>query len=151
MKKIFYEKIGKKYVPVNEYDSDLLHSLSNGSYLVTVRPSSVSTVRVIEPMLAPMIAAGLYARDKIEKALLESSNFSPVQQPITLEQKVAWDNLAKAFGDGSSSLQRKSVHDIAHAGVQAMQDQAQLILKNESARRAFEHFLLVSKLSMENT
>ena len=38
MKKIFYEKQGRKYVPVSEYDNDFLDSFTQGTHLVMSYP-----------------------------------------------------------------------------------------------------------------
>ena len=38
VKKVYYEKIGRRYRPVAEYDSDLLDSFPKGSHLICVYP-----------------------------------------------------------------------------------------------------------------
>jgi hypothetical protein len=149
MKKIFYEKVGKRYVPVSEYNDELLDSRKYGDYLISVRPGCTSTIKVVDPAFAPMVAAGLYARQSIEEALLESSKFSPSREPITAEQQEAWKRLSDSFGEQSSTLQKKSIHEIAQTGIDEMQKQANLLLTNDSVKIAFNNFLLVSKLTQE--
>jgi len=38
MKKIYYEKVGRKYIPVSEYDSNLLDGFTKGNHLVMSYP-----------------------------------------------------------------------------------------------------------------
>ena len=42
MKKIYYEKKGRRYVPVAEYDNDFMDSLTKGTHLVMSYPGGTS-------------------------------------------------------------------------------------------------------------
>ena len=97
MKKIYYEKVGRKYIPVSEYDSNLLDGFTKGNHLVMSYPGGQTRRFNIEPALAPMIAAGRYAEDAMSKAVQQASEMRPHNKPITVKQKKAWDALAKAF------------------------------------------------------
>jgi len=74
MKKIYYEKKGRRYVPVAEYDSDLMDSFSKGTHLVMVYPGGSSRRYNIDPNYAAMIAAGRVAEDAISRAISYASN-----------------------------------------------------------------------------
>lgn len=149
MKKIYYEKQGRRYVPVAEYDNDFLDSFTKGNHLVMCYPGGVSRRFNIEPALAPMIAAGRYAEDAICRALNKASEMRPARTPITPAQQRAWKTLAKAFGDELATLHGASIHDIAEAGVNAMQEEANKLLKHEAVKQAYEHFMLVCALAKE--
>jgi hypothetical protein len=41
------------------------------------------------------------------------------------------------------------VHDCAEAGVKAMQEEANKLMKHEGVRKAYEHFLLMCELTKE--
>ena len=56
MKRIYYEKIGRRYRPVAEYDSDFLDSFSRGAHLVLCYPGGSSRRFNVEPNHAAMIA-----------------------------------------------------------------------------------------------
>lgn len=150
MKKIYYEKKGRRYVPVAEYDSDFLDSFTKGNHLVMSYPGGVSRRFNIDPALAPMIAAGRFAEDAICKAISKASELRPEKTPITPEQKAAWENLAKAFGSDLCTLRGASIHDCAEAGVKAMQEEAMRLMENESVRKAYDHFMLMCKLVKES-
>ena len=150
MKETFYRKVGRRYVPVKEYDDELLHSFSKGVHLVVCQPGSTMYSHNIDPEFAPMIAAGIYARDAISRAIVEASNLRPARQPITPEQRSAWQNFADSLGDYLATLNGASAHDITQAGVDAMVAEADKLMKNESVRKAYEHFLLMAKLAQEN-
>jgi len=150
MKKVYYEKVGRRYVPVSIEDATV-NSFREGSHLVVSVPKNYTMYRYnVDPAFAPLIAAGCYARPAIEDALHKASEKRPTRKPITPEQLAAWQKLAEAFGDDLATLQCPSIHDIAQAGVDELQRQAEDLLKNPTVRRAYEHFLVVAKLAMES-
>lgn len=150
MKKIFYEKVGRRYKPVSEYDNDLLDALPKGDHLVSVYPGGSSRRYNVDPDYASLIAAGRVAEEAICSAMVKASELKPSKTPITLEQKAAWEQLAKAFGDDLATLQGASVRDIAEAGVNAMFDEAEKLMSNPAVRKAYDHFQLMCKLAREH-
>jgi hypothetical protein len=150
MKKIYYEKVGRRYVPVSEYDNDLLDAFTKGTHLVQVYPGGASRRYNIDPAYAPMIAAGRVAEDAICRAISKASELRPKSTPITPGQKKAWEKLAKEFGDDLCTLHGLSVHDCAEAGVRAMMEEADKLLANPTVRNAYEKFLFVAELSKEH-
>ena len=150
MKKIYYEKVGHKYVPVAEYDNNLLDSFTKGTHLVQVYPGGASRRYNIDPAYAPMIAAGRIAEDAICRAISKASELRPKSTPITPKQKKAWEALAKAFGDDLCTLHGLSVHDCAEAGVKAMMAEADKLMINPSVRKAYERFILIAQLTKEH-
>jgi hypothetical protein len=149
-KKIYYEKRGRRYIPVAEYDNDLLDSFTKGTHMVQVYPGGASRRYNIDPAYAPMIAAGRVAEDAICRVISKASELRPKQTPITEAQQKAWKKLAKAFGDELCTLNGLSVRDCAEAGVQAMQEEANKLLTNPAVRNAYEQFLLVCELTRKN-
>lgn len=148
-KKIYYEKVGRKYVPVAEYDSDLMDSLRKGNHLVMCYPGGTSRRFDIDPAYAPMIAAGRVAEDAISKAVVKASEMRPHRSPITEEQRVAWENLTKAFGDERYYIEIPSAREIAEAGVEAMAGEAFKLLENPAVRKAYDHFMMVAALTKD--
>jgi hypothetical protein len=147
MKKVYYEKVGRRYKPVAEYDNDLMDSFHKGNHLVMVYPGGTSRRFNIDPAMAPMIAAGRYAEDAITRAISKAAELRPQRTPITEAQQKAWRKLAKEMGDELCTLTSLSVRDCAEAGVQAMQEEAVKLMQNESVRKAYEQFLLVCELT----
>jgi hypothetical protein len=151
MKKIYYVKEGRRYVPVAEYDNDLMDSFHKGNHLVMVYPGGSSRRYNIDPALAPMIAAGRYAEDAVCKALTQASEMRPAKTPITPGQQRAWKKLAKEFGDELCTLNGASVHDIAEAGVKAMQVEADQLMTNPTVRKAYDKFMMLCELTREQS
>jgi hypothetical protein len=149
MKKVYYEKVGRRYVPVAEYDSTLLDSFPKGNHLVMCYPGGSSRRFNIESNYAAMIAAGRVAEDAISSAVVKASEMRPHNRPITEKQKKAWENLAKAFGDDRYYIEIPSAREIAEAGVKAMQVEADKLMENESVRKAYDHFQLMCQLTKE--
>jgi hypothetical protein len=149
MKKIYYEKVGRKYVPISEYDSDYLDSFSRGTHIVMCYPGGQSRRYNIDPNYAALIAAGRVAEDAMCKAMHKASEMRPKQTPITEGQRKAWKKLAKEFGDELATLNCASSHDIAEAGLKVLQEEADKLLTNPAVRKAYEHFLLVAELTKD--
>ena len=152
MKKIYYEKVGRRYVPVAEYDNEYLDSFPKGNHLVMCYPGGQSRKFNIDPAYAPMIAAGRVAEDAISKHIMEVSALRPRQDrtPLTPEQREAWERLAAAFGQERYALEWCSYREAAEAGVKAMMDEAEKLMEHESVRKAFDHFVLMCQLVKKN-
>ena len=150
MKKIYYVKEGRRYVPVAEYDNDLMDSFHKGNHLVMVYPGGTSRRFNIDPALAPMIASGRVAEDVMCKAMMDASELRPQRTPLTEGQQRAWRKLAKEFGDELCTLQGSSTRDIVEAGVKAMQDEAFKLMQHKAVRDAYEQFQLVCELTKGN-
>jgi hypothetical protein len=150
MKKIYYEKRGRRYYPVAEYDSDLFNAMPKGNHLVLCYPGGHSIRYNIDPNYAALIAAGRVAETAISDAIRDASEIQPKSKPITEGQKAAWENLIKEFGEDSRMLQWPATRDIAETAVRAMQVEVDQLIKHESVRHAYEQFLLVCQLTKES-
>lgn len=151
MKKIYYEKVGRKYVPVAEYDNDFLDSFPKGNHLVMSYPGGTSRRFNIDPNYASMIAAGRVAEEAICDALRKASEMKPQRTPITPGQKKAWEKLAKELGDELCPLTYGSARDHAEAAVDAMIKEADKLMTNPAVRKAYEQFQMVCALTKERS
>jgi hypothetical protein len=149
MKKIYYVKEGRKYVPVAEYDNDYMDSFPKGNHLVMCYPGGTSRRFNIDPNYAAMIAAGRVAEDAICRAISKASELRPKSTPITEAQQKAWKKLAKEMGDELCTLYGLSVRDCAEAGVNAMMEEASKLMTNPAVKKAYEHFVLICELTKE--
>jgi hypothetical protein len=151
MKKLYYIKEGRKYVPVSEYDSDLLDSFHTGVHIVMSYPGGSSRRYNIDPAFGPMIAAGRYAEDAISKKIMDTSALRVPErdQPLTPAQLKAWKALAKAFGQEQYALEWCSYREAAEAGVDAMQKEADKMLTNPAVKKAWDYFMMVWSLTKE--
>ena len=150
MKKIFYEKIGRRYVPVSEYDNEMLDSFPKGTHIVMSYPGGQSRRYNIDPNYAAMIAAGRVAEDAICSAMVKADEVQPPRKALTEAERDAWNNLIAVWGDEARSLRRPAIRDVAEAAVQAMQDEADKLMTHEAVRRAYEHFQMVCQLTKQN-
>ena len=151
MKQIFYKQQGRRYVPVSEYDNELLDAFPRGDHLVSVYPGGGSRRYRIDPALAPMIAAGRYAEDAICKKIQEATELRPINREIDEVTQRKWKRfIATIPEDFRFMFTHGSARDAAEAGVQAMQEEAQRLMSNDAVRKAYEQFLLVCKLSKQN-
>ncbi len=149
VKTVFYEKVGRKYIPVREYDSLLMESFPEGAHLVITHPGGRSTRYNIAPDYAGLIAAGQAAENAMIKAMQKASELKPRQTPITPAQQRAWKKLVKEFGDDIFTLQGSSAYDIAQAGINALLLEADVLYSNPAVRDAYEKFLFVCALTKQ--
>lgn len=149
MKETFYKKIGNKYIPVSEYDSELMDSLPYGNHLIMVYKNGSTKKYNIDPALAPMIAAGRFATESISKSIMAATDIQPSKKPLTTEQIGAWKALSAAFGEECHKLQWPSAMNAAIEATTALQNEAQSLLSHPAVKNAYEEFMLVCKLSLE--
>jgi len=152
MKKIFYEKVGRRYKPVYEYDQTLMDAMPKGAHLVMVYPGGKSTRYNVNIDYAPLIAAGRVAEDAVSYAINKAMELRPQKQPITERQQKLWRELAESFSQDDYPIIRPAVRDASEAAVKALISEAEKLLTNPSVKKAYEHFLFVCELTKdENT
>jgi len=152
MKTVFYKKVGRKYEPVSEYDSELHSGFRHGAHLIISNPGGRSTRYNINPEFAPMIAAGRYAQDKISESLQKSTELRPADwDQFTEQEQRVW----KAI---KGCLPRKHRYMYTHgscmeavqAGVDAMQVEADKLLQHPAVKKSYDNFMLICKLAIDN-
>jgi hypothetical protein len=79
----------------------------------------------------------------------KASELRPQQTPITLGQKRAWEKLAREFGSDLATLSGLCIRDCAEAGVNAMQQEADKLMKVPAVRLAYEHFQMICQLTAQ--
>ena len=147
---IFYVKQGRRYVPHSTYSSEFCDSFPKGTHLVDVYPGGQSRRFNINPAYAPMIAAGRVAEDAISNVIRKATDLRPKTAPITPEQKEAWENLVRVFGEDARMLEWPSAREACEEAVKAMQVEADKLLSNPTVRKAYEKFLFVAELTKEH-
>lgn len=149
-KRTLYEKQGRRYVPVHEYDPAVMDGFPQGAHIVMCYPGGRSTRYNIDINYAAMIAAGRVAEDAISRAIVRASEMRPHRKPITVEQADAWAQLSQAFGDERYAVEIPSAREVAEAGVQAMITEAEQLMTHPAVRQAYERFLFVAALAKEH-
>ena len=152
MKEIFYKKVGRRYVPVYEYDQQLMDAFPKGNHVVMCYPGGQSRVYNVDPNYAALIAASRVARDPMHAAIHDATKMHRDQydnQVLTNKQKQAWDKFVEVMGERARILHYRSVHDIAEAGLKALEEEAAKLMTHPAVRDAYEQFQLVCKLTKE--
>lgn len=150
MAEIFYKKVGRKYVPVSEYDAEIRDALPIGSHLITVGGNGSATKFNVDPAFLPMIAAGVYARDAIARSIINGSVLRPSLAKLSVEQKELFNKyLLSLPEDERNYLSYGSTYDAVEAGVVQMVKLSSELLEHPSVMQAYEHFMLLCKLVSE--
>lgn len=117
--KTLYEKVGRKYIPVAEYEC--LDYMREGVYTIVVRPGLRTIFRKTWPHLSDEWEAALkMLADKMAKAMCEKSASPVAPKEMTPKQKKAWDAFVSAFKTDRAWLPSKV--DIAEAGASVIAD-----------------------------
>ena len=146
-----YKKVGRRYVEIGEYDQEMIDYVPNGTTMIVKRPGMTSRRYNVEPDILPLLAAGLYCEDEISSAIHRASELRPANRSITLEQRAAFDRFRETMSEDDSNrfmMTVGSAREAAEAGTKALAAEAQKLLVNDSVRAAYEHFLLLCKLSV---
>jgi hypothetical protein len=143
-----YKKVGRKYIAIASYDNALYDHLPYGTHLIICNEGT-TRIHNIDPAYAPLIAAGKIAQDSIAESIMNESDLRPTNTVITKEQNEAWIALSNAFGETRHLLQWPSAREVAEKAVARLIDEADKLMQNESVRNAYDHFLLMCKLSTE--
>jgi len=157
-KKIFYERVvspgGRiSYVPVYEYDQELLDSFTRGSHLVIVYPGGKSFRYNIDPDYASLIAAGRVAEDAISASIMRATELrrnSKMPKKMTPSQRRAWDKLIEEFGDDAQQLEWPSAREAAEEAVKTMQEEADKLLTVPAVREAWDNFQTLCELTRKH-
>lgn len=125
MKKTYYEKQGRRYVEIAEYDSDFMDSFPVGATLV-VREKGVTSRRYnVDPAFVELLAAATIMEDELSALIYRASEARPERSPITEEQRDAWQHLAKVMGKELFMLQYGSCRDIAEKILESLRERAE--------------------------
>jgi hypothetical protein len=116
-----YEKVGRRYKPVREYDSKIMDALPEGFHLIQVKPGSTSYRFDVDPDCISLVAAARIMEDAMVDALQEESQFKP-NKPLTEKQLAAYKAYQKAMGEERYTLTRESSWGIVNKGIQALID-----------------------------
>jgi len=150
MKKIFYEKVGKRYKPVKEYDDEIMGSFPIGTHVVVCRPGATSYTYKVDPAIAPLLAAGKYAEDDMAQTISkEMAKVSLQNMPITKEQQELWQKLAASFKQTDIPLYRNASIETARAGIKALEQEVEKMLTVPAVKLAYDHFMLIWKLTKQ--
>ncbi len=148
-KEVFYRKVGRRYVPVREYDSNFVDSMSKGTHLVMCYPGGKSIRYNIDPDYAAMIAAGRAAEDAISRVIMKAQEMRPQNgTALTPEQHEAWMKFVEVMGDRGRYIECPSAREATEAGVNAMMEEAKsLLTSNPSVLEAYENLITLIALS----
>lgn len=122
-----YEKRGRRYYPVKEYDSKIMDAFPSGFTLVQVEPGSTSYRYNVDPNLPEVLAACKLLEDGMLKAIREAAKYKPDPIPVTDEEREAWKNLETVLNKHEPRDQRMlrlwgcSAQDLVEAGVKYLE------------------------------
>ena len=145
-----FKKVGRRYVEIGEYDNEALDYIPNGVMMIVKRPGMTSKRYHVDPDIVPLLAASAYCEDAISQAIYRAGELRPFNRSITPEQRAAFDRFLATMPEDDSNrfmMTVGSAREAAEAGTQALIQEAQKLLANDSIRAAYEHFLLLCKLS----
>lgn len=154
MKEVYYKKVGRRYVPVSEYDSNLHVAMPKGKHMIlSVEPGMTSYHYNIDPAFAPVLAAAKYGEHVLSNAIVKATDLRRQQnggdKKLTEEQRKAWEHLVEVFGDDAKQLEWPSARGAAEEVINALAIEAEKMLQLPAVKHAYEQFMLVYKLTKD--
>ena len=147
-----YKKVGRRYVEIGEYDPEMVDYTPNGVTMTVKRPGMVSRRFGMDPDIVPLLAAAVYCEDEISRAIHRATELRPATRSITKKQRAAFDRFLATMTEDDpqrNMMTHGSCREAAEAGTQALVAEAQKLLANQSIKAAYEHFMLLCKLSAQ--
>lgn len=144
-----FRKVGRKYVPVGEYDPAFMDHWPYGINMVVVRDGHTMYRYQVDPNTAGLLGAGLMCKDAIAKAIHQAAEMRPNPAPVSERARELWEELREELGAGAYFLEYPAVSEIANAAIRELHDQFEEIVKDEGAREAFNRFLTIAYLTKE--
>ena len=143
-----YKKVGRKYEAVSAYTS--MDSFPNGAHLVVVDRGFISRRKIVDPAIVPLLAAAMVMRDKLP-GIIHNKSVARLPVSYTDEQRTKFTehfvDFQKKVGANFSYVEYPSTAEVAEEILNEIQKEAEKLLCNEATKLAYEHFLLLCKLS----
>lgn len=80
MSETLYIKKGRRYIPAREWSPELMDSLPEGHYLVSVTPGCKSVRHNVKPEAAPLLAAMVSIKQDLVKMIQELSSWKRTER-----------------------------------------------------------------------
>lgn len=144
-----YKKVGRRYVPAgHSFESSIF---TEGSHVVVCKPGVKHYIYNVDPYLAPLIAASMYAREKIGSAIYAARTYElDIDKKIMTDEQIqTWNRLVELLEDRRATLTVKSADDAATEGLQVLAEEADKLLKVPAVKKAFEQFMTLCQLTLE--
>lgn len=118
MNEVFYKKVGRKYVQIN--DPYALDGLREGWWLVKVAAGSTSIRQAVYPHKAEIQAAAKDKEDKLVEIIRKASEARPQSNPLTPEALADWQAFIAKHGQQFSLLEYPSIQENAEKIIEAL-------------------------------
>lgn len=153
MKEVYYKKVGRRYIPISEYDGNLHYAITKGKHLiVSMDPGITSYHYNIDPAFAPVLAAAKYGEQALSNAIVRATDLrmsTRGDRKLTDEQHKAWQHLVEVFGDEARQLEWPSARGAAEEVIKVLAEEADKMLKLPAVKLAYEQFMMVYKLTKD--
>jgi hypothetical protein len=118
MNEVFYKKVGRKYVQIN--DPYALDGLREGWWLVKVKPGSTSIRQAVYPAKAEIQAAAKDKEEELVEIIRKASEARPQSIPLSEQAKADWDWFMSRNGKEFNTLEYPSAQENAELIIAAL-------------------------------
>ena len=118
MNEVFYKKVGRKYVQIN--DPYALDGLREGWWLVKVAAGSTSIRQAVYPHKAEIQAAAKDKVDQLVEIIIKASEARPQSIPLSEQAKADWAWFMSRNGKEFNTLEYPSVQENAEKIIEAL-------------------------------
>lgn len=144
---IFYRRRGRRYEPVSVYDNEVLDSLPQGCHLVIIDQGWHSRRYNINPNRAALLAAATIMESRLAEIIQRASEIRPEREPLTEQQREAWQHLADSFDRDTIMLAWPSARQVADEVLSALTADAEHLMANPMVQQAYDEFVATCRLT----
>lgn len=144
---IFYRRRGRRYEPVSVYDSEVIDSLPQGCHLVIIDQGWHSRRYSINPNRAALLAAATIMESRLAEIIQQASEIRPEREPLTEQQREAWQRLADSFDRDTIMLAWPSARQVADEVLSALTADAEHLMTNPMVQQAYDEFVATCRLT----
>ena len=146
----YYVREGDGFVPVTENCGDMVRSLTQGSYLLTVDPGNSTSIKKLDVEYSIFDATAEVLRDDLIKLLVFELDATPNPKPLTHEQLTAWENLKHSFGNQMCSLEHKSIQSVVDSFLSVIKSKCQSVYEHPVLKQEHNRFKTLLKIAETN-
>ena len=122
-----YEKRGRRYHPVKEYDPKIMDAFPDGFTLIHSRPGCTSYRYGVSPAVADVEAALYIVQEAMRERIYQATKYRPEPKPVSEKTRALWKQLEQALNEEDGGFEGRllqlwgcSTQDVIDAGIDAI-------------------------------
>jgi len=135
MREVYYRKVGRRYQPVSEYDSDIAYAMPAGTHVI-IKMAPGSTRHIYNVKTEDEQIAGILAiiENKLAMAITEELEYKPggISNAPPTKKQIAVFNYVKDHLKSEFLARRQSVYEAVRKAIETVKEDIREAAKDGS-------------------